>query len=66
MTDDELIAAYREKYPEGEDSSGIESNPLCGRCNHTRGMHEVKGFQYTPFGYCITPDCDCTHYVDEA
>lgn len=64
MTDPDLITEYRRKYPEGEDSSGIESNPLCARCNHNRGLHETKASD-RPYGYCIHVECDCTHFVSE-
>ena len=61
MTTDEHLAAYRERYPEGQDSSGIDSNPPCARCTHTRGLHETK-VSDLPYGYCVHVDCDCTAY----
>jgi hypothetical protein len=65
MTNDDLIRAYRERFPEGEDSSDIDSNPVCGRCQHSRGLHEMR-VRGLPFGYCVHMDCDCTHYVNDA
>lgn len=65
MTDDDAIRAYRERYPAGEDSSGIDSNPACARCQHSRGMHEMR-VRGLPFGYCVHVDCDCTQYEHAA
>ena len=64
MTDDETIRRYRERYPEGEDSSGIDSNPTCARCAHSRGLHETK-VSDRPYGYCVHVECDCTQFEEE-
>ena len=61
---DDLIREYRKQFPEGEDSSGIESNPLCSRCQHSRGLHETK-LSALPYGYCVHVECDCTQYQEE-
>lgn len=66
--DEWMIEAYRQKHPEGEDSSRIESNPICARCDHTRGHHELK-IADKPFGYCVYVDdnyndCDCTEFLE--
>lgn len=56
---DDLIARYREQFPAGEDSSGIDSNPSCAYCDHSRGLHETK-VRHLPYGYCVHIECDCT------
>lgn len=61
MTDAELVARYRERFPAGKDSSGIDSNPPCSYCGHNRGLHELKAAD-RPYGYCVRVECDCTRF----
>jgi hypothetical protein len=64
VTEDDLIREYRKQFPKGEDSSGIDSNPLCDYCQHNRGLHETK-VSDNPYGYCVHVECDCTQFQSE-
>jgi hypothetical protein len=65
--DEWLVEAHYRQFPTDEDISGIESNPLCARCGHNRGVHEIS-IKDKPYGYCVSAnddfsDCDCTGFV---
>ena len=60
--DEWMIEAYKIKHPLDE-SEGPESNPLCSRCGHNRGLHEIK-VNRLPYGYCVHLDCDCVRFVE--